>query len=139
MFEKFQEIATEGCRASAAFLINNESCRLSLETKSGGHSQQFIRGQGCTSSNCKTFKSIECFSPLPLSQSRTLTSGMEVSLSTLRLSLLLGPGLCIPLSSAVKRFWVWLIDTEQRQCCIGSPPLASSQSIKSFQTLEPLI
>ena len=25
MFEKFQEIATEGCRASAAFLINNES------------------------------------------------------------------------------------------------------------------
>ena len=63
-----------------------------------------------------------CFSPLPLSQSRTLTSGMEVSLSTLRLSLLLGPGPCIPLSSAVKRFWVWLIDTEQRQCYIGSPP-----------------
>ncbi|CAH3193274.1 unnamed protein product [Porites evermanni] len=25
MFEKFQEIATEGCRASAAFVINNES------------------------------------------------------------------------------------------------------------------
>ena len=80
-----------------------------------------------------------CFSPLPPSRSRTLTSGMEVSLSTLRLSLLLGPGPCIPLSSAVKRFWVWLIDTEQRQCCIGSPPQASSQNIKSFQTLEPLI
>ena len=25
MFEKFQEIATEGCRASSAFVINNES------------------------------------------------------------------------------------------------------------------
>ena len=39
MFEKFQEIATEGCRASAAFVINGESYTLSLQTKSGGHSQ----------------------------------------------------------------------------------------------------
>ena len=80
-----------------------------------------------------------CFSPLPLIQSHTLTSGMEVSLSNLRLSILLGPGPCIPLSCAVKPFWGWLINSEQRQCCIGSPPQASSQNIKSFQPLEPLI
>ena len=39
MFEKFQEIATEGCRASAAFVIKNESYTLSLQSKLGGHSQ----------------------------------------------------------------------------------------------------